>query len=263
MIRIEEIPFEKTFDNAAADYEKTRPAYPPAIFDDIFQYKPLEKDSSVLEIGMGTGIASKPFMDTGCRFVGLEPGKNLAELAKRKFRNYDNASVLTQRLQDYICPNESFDLIYAAAAFHWIPGEYGYPRVYNLLKDGGAFARFRYHAGSNEGRPALTDEIQALYREYMQREKPAAFTEADAEAIADIAAGYGFTDTRCRVYRTTKDFTADEYLALLHTYPDHMKLDEPQRNALFDGIYRAILRSGGMITVYYTTDLELARKRVH
>ena len=165
-------------------------------------------------------------------------------------------------MQDYICPDDGFDLIYAATAFHWIPEEYGYPRVYDLLKDGGAFARFRYHAGPDEGRPALTDEIQSLYREYMQREKPAAFTEADAEAIADLAARYGFTDTQYRVYRTAKNFTADEYLSLLQTYPDHMKLDEPQRNALFNGIYRAIRRSGGTITVYYTMDLELARKRL-
>ena len=102
MVRIEEIRFEKTFDNTAAAYDKVRPAYPPAIFDDIFHYKPLEKESRVLEIGMGTGIASKPFLDTGCRFVGLEPGRNLAELAKRKFRNYDNVSVLTKRAGLYL-----------------------------------------------------------------------------------------------------------------------------------------------------------------
>jgi len=252
--------FEKTFDNAVAEYEKTRPGYLPAIFEDIFRYQPVSADSSVLEIGMGTGMATRPFLETGCRFVGVEPGENLAELAMHKYRGYANFSMQTQSLQDYVCPDESFDLIYAATAFHWIPEEYGYRRVYELLKNGGAFARFRYYAGSDKGRPALTDEIQALYRECMQREKPREFGEADAKAVADIAKKYGFIDTRYMLYQKTKDFTADEYMSLLRTYPDHMKLPESQRSLLFDGIHHAIMRNGGVMTVYYTMDLELARK---
>ena len=260
MSRIAEIYVEKTFDNAASDYEKTRPAYVPQIFEDIMKYKSVGKDSAVLEIGMGTGAAAKPFLHKGCQFTGLEPGKNLAEYARDIFRGYDNFSLQEQSLQEYICEDERFDLVYAATAFHWIPEKYGYRRVYNLLKAGGAFARFRYHAGSDKGRPALTEEIQSLYRQYLQWENPAVFTEADAKAIADLAANYGFTDTQYHLYHMTKDFRADEYLSLLRTYPDHMKLEAGRRSALFDGIYQAIIRNGGTITVYYTMDLELARK---
>ena len=252
--------FETTFDNTAADYERSRPAYLPAIFDDILRYKPLSADSNVLEIGMGTGAATRPFLETGCRFVGVEPGKNLAMMAADKYREYPNFSVCTQRLQDYVCPKEEYDLIYAATAFHWIPEDYGYKRVFTLLKEGGAFARFRYHAGPDQQRQTMAEEIQTLYREYMQRESPAAFSERDAKAIADTTVKYGFTDTKYYLYHTTKTFTADEYMTLLRTYPDHMRLPDPQRARLFDGIYRAIMRSGGLITVNYTMDLELARK---
>ncbi len=104
------------------------------------------------------------------------------------------------------------------------------------------------------------EEIQSLYRKYLQWGKPVLFSEADAKAIADLAEGYGFTDTQYHIYHTAKDFSADEYLALLRTYPDHMKLEDGLRGALFDGIHQAILRNGGMITIYYTMDLELARK---
>jgi SAM-dependent methyltransferase len=251
--------FETTFD-AAADYEKIRPAYLPEIFDDILRYKPIVTSSSVLEIGMGTGVATKPFLDTGCRFTGVEPGVNLARIASDKYRGCENFSICAQSFQDFDCPDASFDLIYAATAFHWIPEEYGYRRVYALLKDGGAFARFRYHAGTDKGREALTEEMQALYRKYMQRGRPAEFTESDAKAIADTAVSYGFIDTQYKLYRATKDFTADEYIMLLKTYPDHMKLAEPDRTKLFEGIHRAIIAHGGTIRVYYTMDLELARK---
>ena len=254
------LAFEKTFDMGAEDYDRIRPSYLPAIYEDILRYQPLNADAETLEIGIGSGIATKPILDTGCKVVGLEPGGHLAALAKNRFREYAHFSVETCTLQEFVCPDRRFDLIYAATAFHWIPEEYGYRRVYELLKEGGAFARFRYHAGSDRGREKLTDEMQALYREYMKRGKPAEFGEADAEAIAAIALKYGFVDPEYRIYHTTKDFTANEYLSLLHTYPDHMKLEESDRCALFDGIYQAILRNGGVITVYYTMDLELARK---
>ena len=252
--------FEKTFDNVAADYESIRPAYHPAIFEDILRYQPLIAESNVLEIGMGTGSATKPFLDTGCHLVGIEPGKNLAELAIKKYGENRKFTACTQTLQEYAGPNDHFDLIYAATAFHWIPEEYGYKRVYELLKKGGAFARFRYHAGPDKGRAELTKQIQALYPESMRRTKTLEFGEADAKRIADIAKNYGFSDIEYHLYQTTKDFTAEEYIKLLQTYPDHMKLPESQRNALFNGIHDAIERNGGVITIYYVMDLELARK---
>ncbi|MCM1124539.1 MAG: class I SAM-dependent methyltransferase, partial [Eubacterium sp.] len=60
--------FEKTFDNAAIDYDKSRPMYVKEIYEDIFRYKPIDQDSHVLEIGMGTGKAAQPILDTHCHF---------------------------------------------------------------------------------------------------------------------------------------------------------------------------------------------------
>ena len=58
----------------------------------------------------------------------------------------------------------------------------------------------------------------------------------------------------------TKDFSAEEYLALLRTYPDHMALPEQDREGLFAGIANAIQQHGGTLTVFYTVDMELAQK---
>lgn len=253
--------FEKTFDSAAVDYDKSRPMYVKKIYEDIFNYKQINQDSHVLEIGMGTGKAAWPILDTHCHFVGIEPGENLAALAKERLQKYANFSLYNQTLQDYKCADNSFDLIYSATAFHWIPEEYGYRRVYDLLKCGGVFARFAYHAGIDKGRRALTDEIQELYRKYMfQENPPVEFSDADAKMLAYKALAYGFVDVKYMLYHTTKDFTAEEYISLLRTYPDHMKLEPVAREKLFEGISHAIVDNGGTTTVYYTMDLELARK---
>ena len=98
-------------------------------------------------------------------------------------------------------------------------------------------------------------------RKYMgHREAPKEYGEKDAFALSQIAKNYGFTDLVYKLYHTKKSFTADEYLKLLATYPDHRNLEKVNRNKLFTGIHSLIEKSGGRITVYYTMDLQLARK---
>lgn len=253
--------FEKTFDSAALDYDKSRPAYIKEIYEDILHYKPINSDSNILEIGVGTGKASQPILNTQCHFIGIEPGEQLADLARNRYKAYKNFSLFNQTFQDFASTDKSFDLIYAATAFHWLPEAYGYNRVFNLLKPGGAFARFAYHAGHDQGRIALTDEIQKLYQKYMRSEnQPAEFSNSDAQKLAEKALAYGFVDIKHMLYHTTKDFTADEYITLLRTYPDHMKIEAADRKKLFEGIHSAVNNYGGIMTVYYTMDLELARK---
>jgi len=255
------IDFERTFDNTAVGYDRSRPAYPEELYQDIFEYRKIDAKSNVFEIGLGTGKATAPILETGCRLIGIEPGEHLADLAKEKLKGYRNFSLYTNTLQDYVCPPESFDFIYSATAFHWIPEEYGYKRVYELLKSGGVFARFAYHAGPDKERKILTDEIQKLYALYLNAtQSPKQFAEEEARKLAELAGRYGFVDLKCRLYESTKDFTADEYMELLRTYPNHMALEPHAREKLFKGIHTAINKHGGVITVYYTMDLELARK---
>ena len=253
--------FETTFDAATDAYDKIRPSYVNELYDDIFKYKEIDAESSVLEIGIGTGKATGPILDRKCQLIALEPGANLTAFVKDKFKIYSNFQVHNQMFQEYECPEESFDFIYAATTFHWIPEEYGYKRVYELLKHGGAFARFRYYAGADKTREALTAEIQELYKTYTHSTRsPKEYGEEDAKKLADVAIKYGFADTQYKLYHWRKDFTADEYLQLLSTYPDHMKLKEENRQKLFQGIHAAIQRHGGIHTVHYTMDLQLARK---
>lgn len=107
------IDFERTFDNTAVGYERSRPDYPEELYQDIFEYRKIDAKSNVLEIGLGTGKATEPILETGCRLVGIEPGENLADLAKENFKDHSNFLLYMNTLQDYACPPESFDFIYS------------------------------------------------------------------------------------------------------------------------------------------------------
>lgn len=254
--------FQRNFDREAGDYDLARPEYPRELYRDIFSYQPIGSGSRALEIGLGSGKASGPVLETGCSLTGLEPGGSLAALARKRLGGFPGLTLHELTLQDFACPDASFDLIYAATAFHWIPEEYGYTRVYGLLRPGGAFARFAYHAGPDRGRQELTAEVYGLYRRYMDggRGEYRPLTYSDSERLLSAPKKYGFTDLELHLYEFTKDFTADSYMGLLRTYPDHMSLPPENRQGLFDGIYSAISRHGGVMTVYYTVDLELMRR---
>ncbi len=252
---------EWTFDTNADTYEKLRPGYPSELYTDILAQVQLDSTSNAVEIGIGGGQATLPILNTGCNLVAVEYGKNFTELCREKFKDYPNFTAVNTKFEDFVCKKESCDLIYSASAFHWIPEEIGYSKVFEMLKSGGVFARFANHPCGDEGRLVLWEEIQKIYAVYMPNSKsPKPYNEADAESRAKIAEKYGFVDISYKLYHRTRSFSASEYTKLLSTYSDHIALPENIRNEFYSKIKEAINNHGGTITIYDTIDLQIARK---
>lgn len=252
---------EWTFDTVAAQYEKLRPEYVSELYEDIFSYKRIDQSSHALEVGIGGGQATLPILKTGCRVTAVEYGENFSQLCRHKFREFLGFSVVTSRFEDFAGESASYDLIYSASAFHWVPEETGYPKVFDLLKSGGVFARFANHPYKDKGREEMSQAIQKVYDAYMPNAMEGSeYGEKEAEERAETAGKYGFTDITYRLYHRTRSFTAKEYVALLGTYSDHMVIEEGTRKKFFAEIEEVINRFGGQITLYDTIDLALARK---
>lgn len=252
---------EWTFDTVAATYERLRPGYVDALYQDIFAYCPLDASSRAIEVGIGGGQATRPILDTGCAVTAVEPGVNFCGLCREKFRAYPGFAVLNSRFEDAPLEHNAYDLVYSASAFHWVPEEVGYKKVFDVLKSGGAFARFANHPFKDKGRPGMHEALQEVYARYMPGSLvPTEYSEEAAQSRAQIAAKYGFTDIRHHLYRRTRDFTAEQYVELLGTYSDHIAIEKETRGRFFREIEQAINRLGGRITIYDTIDLQLAQK---
>src|SRR5829696_1757522 len=107
-----------TFDQAAELYDRARPRYPPALFDDLVELTGIGPGSRVLEIGPGTGQATIPLAERGCQVVAVELGADLAAVARRNLARFPAVEVITAAFEDWPLPSEPFDLL--ATAFHWI-----------------------------------------------------------------------------------------------------------------------------------------------
>ena len=257
---------EWTFNTVAGTYEKIRPDYPDELYQALFAYAPLDASGCALEVGIGGGQASLPVLKTGCALTAVEYGDQLARLCREKFSDFPRFSVITGKFEDAGLPDNTYDLVYSASAFHWVPEEIGYPKVFRILKSGGAFARFANHPYQAKDNPLLFDEIQSAYAEYYYpyyKKEPGKFseyTEEQAAARAAIADKHGFTDTRYALFHRVRTLSAAEYRMLISTYSDHIAIEESIRERFFDAIEEAVNRHGGSISIFDTIDLQMARK---
>ncbi|MCL2247877.1 MAG: class I SAM-dependent methyltransferase [Oscillospiraceae bacterium] len=264
------------FDEITENYDKTRWDYPPEIFSDIIKYSSPDSGKKALEIGAGTGKATVQALDAGYDVLAVEMGENMTEFLKRKFSENEKFKVITSTFEDVKLEDSSYDLIFAASAFHWIDANIGCPKVFRLLKDGGTFALLRNNV-VRQGEGELTDDIEKAYiqhyythyENWRRREKTIAEMSIDDYLDPDeLHRGfrlrglelYGFTDIRTKLYKSYKLYTADEYVSLMNTMSDHIKLPEENCNALYKALSEAINQNGGILKADYVYQLYMGRK---
>jgi ubiquinone/menaquinone biosynthesis C-methylase UbiE len=248
------------FNEVVEQYDKMRPTYTTEVFSDIFKISNITKSKSLLEIGCGTGQATKPFLDYGCNVTAIELGNELAQYTKNKFKEYQDFNVISCSFENYECELDTFDLIYSATAFHWIQPEYGFKRLYELLKPNGHVALF-WNKPTISYNKRIHEEIQELYRSYVPE-----WGEASKEIQNKY--GYciewidklGFVDLQVKHYTNKRFLTSNEYLELLETYSDHRQLDENIKKNLHDSIKKVIESNGNEIVITDYIELYIARK---
>ena len=259
------------FDEIVLEYDRVRPGYPAAMFEDVIAYVGPGKGKKAIEIGAGTGKATAPFLKAGFEVTAVEPGANMAAFLLEKFRGYKNFSVITSAFEDAPLDDGSYDLIYVGSAFHWVDAAIGCPKAFRLLKNGGTFALLRYNEPGSEN--ALNEEIRAVYEKhyftfYESKKWLPVLSREGYCSPAGIQRGYGFEDMRhygfsgisMKTYDVPRTFGAEEYIALLATMADLRALPESNRAALFVGIKEAIQRHGGKYRMEYLFQLYMGRK---
>lgn len=124
-----------SFGPAAAAYERYRLGYPPGLVDAILAYaaRPVR---TALEIGAGTGKATRAFAGAGIRVTASDPSAQMLD----ELRRHLDVETVQAALEDL--PAASYDLVYAAASLHWTEPVGRWPRIAALLVPGGTFATF-------------------------------------------------------------------------------------------------------------------------
>lgn len=235
-------PLRRTFDSVADLYEAARPSYPNELFDDLVELAGLKPGDRLLEIGCATGKATRTLLDRGFSVVCVEMGAQLAERAGR--------TLTGSRVEIHVAPFEAwegeletFDLVFAATAWHWVDPAIRYRKAHRLLRPGGHLAFWSALHAFPEGFDSFFAEIQEVYDaigESWEGEWPPPPPEQIPDDKREIEVSGLFEDVNVKRYVWETSYTAEEYIALLNTFSGHIAMDASKREHLYREIRRRI-----------------------
>jgi len=108
------------FSDRVNDYKKFRPTYPPGVVSFILDNCPVAKDWKIADIGSGTGISTKLFLDgLKCSIYAVEPNKDMRMASEESLKDNSLFSSVDGCAENTNLPNNSIDMIAAFQAFHW------------------------------------------------------------------------------------------------------------------------------------------------
>jgi SAM-dependent methyltransferase len=243
----------ESFGALAAQYDRARPSYPPALVDALLA----DGAQSALDVGCGTGIAAALLAARGCMVLGVEVDPRMAELARAK-----GLDVEVARFEDWCPRGRRFDLLTSAQAWHWIEPNAGAERAAQALCEGGRIGVFW-----NLGDPPT--RVRELLLPIYARLGPGVENysvllgnrDARAEStIAGIAASGAFRHANTRAFAWSKSYDTASWLMQLATHSDHQALAPQRRQRLLAAVGDAIDAVGGSFEMSYETVLVSAQR---
>jgi len=124
----------RRFSNRVKDYVRYRPDYPAAIVTYLQQQFHLMPGSLVADIGAGTGISSRLFLDAGYKVIAVEPNQEMHDAAVDLLKDRIDFSRTGGTAEATELEDHSVDAIVAGQAFHWFDREKAKIEFTRILK---------------------------------------------------------------------------------------------------------------------------------
>ena len=253
--------FRRTFDEDVDAYDRSRPVAPRDVFDDVVGLAGLTPGSEVVEIGPGTGQATRPLADRGINVVALELGSGLAARARTNLAAYPGVQVLNTSFEAWEPRGRLFDAVFACNSFHWVDPEVRFVKAASLLTPGGSLVVLATPWVVPDDADRFWWDVQDDYVAVGgERLDP---LEMHPDRIGDLGPAVrrsgSFEEPTLRRYRFDVVFTAEEYVTNLSTQSGVKAFDLQTRLELMARVRERIERRGGTVTAHLLAQLAVAR----
>ncbi|GAB2575589.1 class I SAM-dependent methyltransferase [Dyella jejuensis] len=152
------------FSDRVADYVRYRPTYPTALLDWLHHAQGVTPDWKVADVGAGTGISSKLFLDAGHSVIAVEPNAAMREAALAWLASHARFRAVDGRADATTLDDASVDLVSVAQAFHWFDPASTRREFQRILRPGGLAAIY-WNSRRLTGTPFL-EGYEALLQTY-------------------------------------------------------------------------------------------------
>jgi SAM-dependent methyltransferase len=249
-----------TFDQIAAVYAAARPGYPEALIDDVISYADLKADDAILEVGCGSGQATKSFAPRGFRIVAIEPGPELILAARESLARFGNVEFVEATFEAWPATPAVFRLLVAAQSWHWVSPEVRFAKAAEVLLPDGSLAVFGHVPVGLPG--PMREEFKRIYLRHMGvwGRPPEAWYLPDGPFKGRFDESGRFGRVMHKSYSWKRHHTAASYTNFLLTRSDHRMLAPTKRQEILDEITTAISNHGGEFDMDYETHLYISRR---
>ena len=125
------------FSNRVENYVKYRPGYPPELLELFREDMGLTPESVLADVGSGTGISTKLFLENGNPVYAIEPNAAMRSAAEKLLADFPNFHSRSGWAEETGLPGDSIDFAVAAQAFHWFDPAKTREEFVRILKPGG------------------------------------------------------------------------------------------------------------------------------
>lgn len=128
---------KQRFSNRVEDYVRYRPGYPSAILDVLRDECGLRPESVVADVGSGTGLLARIFLENGNLVYGVEPNAAMREAGEQFLEKYPHFCSVAGSAEATTLHAASVDLIVVGQAFHWFDASAARAEFLHVLKPKG------------------------------------------------------------------------------------------------------------------------------
>jgi SAM-dependent methyltransferase len=246
----------RLFEQQAEAYDRFRPAYPDAVIDELLGPVPAGLD--VLDVGCGTGIASRQMVQRGANVLGVELAPRMAEIARGHGLEVEIAA-----FEGWEAAGRTFDRVTSAQAWHWLDLPVATTKAASVLRPGGRLCLV-WNAGCQPD--DLADALEGVYASVVPPGGHRLFRGYAANRSSDVKTGLGseldavsavpdFGAPTEKWFTWTQAYQRDEWLDQLVSRSDHAALERAVRDRLFEAVGAAIDDHGGSFVMNFETVL--------
>ncbi|MGH8969775.1 MAG: class I SAM-dependent methyltransferase [Actinomycetes bacterium] len=245
-----------TFDHVASDYDAARPDYPAPLFDALESAlgQPLLR-ADVLDVGAGTGIATRALAGRGANVVAVDPGPGVLSVLRSRS---------TSRVRPVVGDGNAlplrdgvFDLVTYAQSWHWTDPARSVPEAVRVLHDRGVLAVW-WNLLVVDGLDWWRDMVAAVER----------FGSAYDHTLRDADWGAAMSDSglfrwvRRVEVPWTRTVSAEDLVTDYGSHSYVADLPPAARAEVLAGLRRSVHETypGGVASLAYVTRLWVARR---
>lgn len=241
------------FSDRVPHYVRSRPGYPAELMALLGRDLGLTEATVVADVGSGTGVLTRMFLEAGHEVYAVEPNRAMREAAEKLLREFSRFHSLDGAAEATGLEDAAVDLVAAAQAFHWFDHEAARREFRRILRPGGCVVLV-WNRRRCEGAPFLEAYEDLLVRRSIDYEKVDHRTQAGPEALSRFFRGPNYEARRFDNHQRL-DWEGLRHRALSSSYvpmPDHPGHEAMMRElrVIFDR-----WQESGFVRIDYDTEV--------